>query len=130
MKKFKLGPNQKKWLRALESGKYRRGQCLLKVDYGKGFLYCCLGVACEVAGVDWSKQPDDDRGYVVDGEDGVLPKRMIEWLGVFGCEGETAPDDDLTHPSMVKMNDRLDLSFKKIAARIRKNPELYFKKSV
>lgn len=37
---------KKKWLKALRSGKYKQWQEWLK-DNGK---YCCLGIACEVAG--------------------------------------------------------------------------------
>lgn len=38
---------QLKWLEALESGKWKQGAGWLK-DYQGG--YCCLGVACELAG--------------------------------------------------------------------------------
>lgn len=123
--KFKLGPNQKKWLKALESGKYKRGKESLKVDYGDGFKYCCLGIACEVAGANWIKAHDDGC-YTVNGRGGFLPKSIMEWLGVFYNDG-SCPSG--TYPSMIAMNDEKNLSFKEIAARIRKRPEEYFKES-
>ena len=39
---------KEKWLAALRSGKYKQGYGSLLTDYGE---YCCLGVACKVAGV-------------------------------------------------------------------------------
>jgi hypothetical protein len=46
----------KKWLKALRSGKYQQGKSSLRIadyDYDSNksfFLYCCLGVGCEVSG--------------------------------------------------------------------------------
>jgi len=37
------------WVAALRSGKYEQGQDQLKTSAGE---YCCLGVLCEVLGVD------------------------------------------------------------------------------
>lgn len=40
---------QEKWLTALESGNYKQG-----IDYLRSLddTYCCLGVACEVMGIE------------------------------------------------------------------------------
>lgn len=43
-----LGPNQKAWIAALRSGNYTQERGSLQNHFG----YCCLGVACEVAGQD------------------------------------------------------------------------------
>jgi hypothetical protein len=41
-----------KWVKALESGKYRRAHAQLKT----GNAYCCLGVLCDVAGIDFNPE--------------------------------------------------------------------------
>lgn len=38
-----------KWVAALRSGKYEQGQNYLRTEKNK---YCCLGVLCEVAGIE------------------------------------------------------------------------------
>lgn len=43
----------KKWAEALESGKYK--QCTGRLKDGDS--YCCLGVLCEINGVDMDKSP-------------------------------------------------------------------------
>lgn len=121
---LKLGPNQEKWLRALESGRYKRGRSWLKMERGGKFEYCCLGVACEVAGVKW--QLGYGGRYSTSGCDASLPESMVRWLGVFSHIGVVGYWE-IDEPSMAEMNDSLDLSFKKIAARIRKRPGAYFK---
>lgn len=40
---------KRKWITALRSGDYEQGESVLKVP--KNQQYCCLGVACVVAGV-------------------------------------------------------------------------------
>jgi hypothetical protein len=47
-RKQKLGPNQLKWLKALESGKYKQGRWMLQHAVTKEC--CCLGVGCLVLG--------------------------------------------------------------------------------
>lgn len=44
---------KKKWVEALRSGKYSQGKNYLR----KGDSYCCLGVLCEVAGLEWERIP-------------------------------------------------------------------------
>ena len=47
---------KKKWVNALRSGEYKQGRVAL---YNKGYdSFCCLGVLCDVAGID----RDDIRG--------------------------------------------------------------------
>src|SRR3990167_9242979 len=42
-----------KWIAALRSGKYKQGKgALHQVDRSRYHKYCCLGVLCEVVGVE------------------------------------------------------------------------------
>lgn len=48
----------RKWIKALRSGKYRQGKSALKRrSEDHGATYCCLGVLCEVAGIDSEVDP-------------------------------------------------------------------------
>jgi hypothetical protein len=42
---------QRKWIKALRSGKFTQGTGSLREEQPDGVDYCCLGVLCEVAGV-------------------------------------------------------------------------------
>ena len=122
--KQKLGPLQRKWLKALESGKYRRGRMRL-FDKGK---YCCLGVACVVMGVERERNEYGDVKF--DGNDDVLSRRLFRRIGLRGNAGyfkdgklEDAGDSEC----LAEMNDSDNFGFKKIAAFIRKHPEQVFR---
>lgn len=41
------------WIAALRSGEYQQGHASMRVEWNNS--YCCLGVACAVAGIDLSK---------------------------------------------------------------------------
>lgn len=71
----------REWVEALESGDYNQGQGLLKqvVDEGK-VQHCCLGVLCEVAGVEWIER---DNGDVVQL---VVPYREVPVLSASELE--------------------------------------------
>lgn len=43
-KKQKLGPNQRRWIKALRSGRYKQGKHVLR----RGEKHCCLGVGCRI----------------------------------------------------------------------------------
>jgi hypothetical protein len=47
---------KQKWLQALRSDKYKQGEGWLR--YGDQF--CCLGVLCDVAGKEWTRDPEGD----------------------------------------------------------------------
>jgi hypothetical protein len=52
---------KKKWLKALRSGDYQQGEAYLKnKSWDEATEYCCLGVACEVAGakINMKKYPN------------------------------------------------------------------------
>lgn len=45
------------WIAALRGGEYKQGKESLK----KGRAFCCLGVACDLAGIDWRKLTANSR---------------------------------------------------------------------
>jgi hypothetical protein len=120
-----------RWYDALESGDYRRVTGTLtktKADgTPKGF--CCLGVACEIAGVKhtvinqgaWESQDDFVRIYGEDQADGHLPSEAQDWLGV--CTSDPRPNFPKGHArygaSASELNDN-GWTFKKIADAFRK----------
>lgn len=90
---------KKKWLKALRSGKYKQGQGLLK-EHGE---YCCLGVACVVAG----RKRLANLGMIPDSE-----MRVPKFLR--GTEAKV-PN------KLITLNDDKRWDFKKIATWIEKN---------
>lgn len=122
--KQKLGPNQEKWLKALESGKYKQGQgYLCKIDNGKP-RYCCLGVAAKVFLGEGKPSKHESliswRGNYYY----ATPKiqRLLQLYDEFGASAPTYDDW-----SLVDLNDE-NYTFKQIAKMIRKNPNSFFKK--
>ena len=98
---------KKKWVAALRSGEYKQGMGLLKGEDWNGgpFSYCCLGVACEVAGCKNIDGPFIRKGAGIRGIT-KLPKILI--------------GDDGLPDKLAKMND-FGKSFKQIANWIEKN---------
>ena len=123
-----LGPLQLQWLEALESGKYIQGRDCLVTTGGK---FCCLGVACDLfAGVKAFPVQNNIHGkmaYI--GETNYLPPIVINKLCFFSSDG--AQDKSLVNKSksIAQMNDE-GMTFKEIAAVIRKNPERFFSRPV
>ena len=53
-----------RWEAALRSGEYKQGNSLLKyTDSGGALRYCCLGVLCEVGGVEGLPADSDFAAY-------------------------------------------------------------------
>lgn len=106
-----MEPNKKnirKWVKALRSGKYKRGKDSLR----DGDKFCCLGVACDISGVGkWS----DAESY--DGEASTLPTSVSRWLGVYGDNPEFKYGNNETKFAS-ELNDNHNWSFKKIANAI------------
>ena len=73
-----MNKNAKAWVKALRSGKYKQGRGALRT----GDMYCCLGVACELAGAKTEKPNDLTVPYGYDGIFFTLPVSVQEWLGV------------------------------------------------
>ena len=113
---MELGPNQLKWVEALESGDYIQGDMSLLKDSND--KYCCLGVAEEIFG----------QTCVLRGD-----------CYSFGPEMDTAYSTQLAinnlkmnNAGMMKaasLNDCENFTFKEIAKYIRDNPELFFTES-
>lgn len=144
---FTFGPMQTKWLEALESGDYAQCKRSLKGDIGLGLKqeasgqigYCCLGVLCEIAGLEWHEEGDDKSNYFRFGEDtsnGYLPTGFAETVGLANSWGTLKKSitfkfkgEDRTSHTLADLNDEFDQSFKDIAAYIRHDPHNVFTKS-
>lgn len=57
---------KKKWVKALLSGKYKQGKHSLKKTRKSEVRYCCLGVACEIAGA--QVQVKREPGFIENGK--------------------------------------------------------------
>jgi hypothetical protein len=122
--KKKLNSNARKWVRALRSGKYKRGQSYLARKSKRGVLrHCCLGVACELFAKEHRlKRIIDTDGVTSFGpeqEASFCPERVTKWLGLTNPRGEF--DED----SLVRVNDSGG-SFRAIADLIESQPKGLF----
>lgn len=134
-----LNTAQETWLAALESDEYEQGKERLKViDPSTGnATYCCLGVACKLfidSGGDLTERPGYGGDHVLfNGEGAIAPEPVMEWLSLFDAEGFNVHADFgglLTKQgnkvtALTAANDA-GMSFKDIAATIRKQPEMFF----
>ena len=103
---------EKKWVAAHRSGKFKQGKSGL-YDKEKD-SYCCLGVACRVAGIPKEKIKG---GYIMSSEMrgvSVVPKM----LRGSGSHWDNTPNE--LAGQLAQMNDA-GVSFKKIASHIEKN---------
>lgn len=101
--------NVKKWVKALESGKYKQGKNCLSNEKDE---LCCLGVVCKLAGM----KPRNRGGDIFFGtEHAYLPRKARRWLGI--------DDEDpfIGEERAADWNDEKDYSFKQIAKEIRKH---------
>jgi hypothetical protein len=129
-KKFKLGPIQKAWVRALRSGKYKQGRERLTAldENGDPKEHCCLGVLCQLAikkGVPMKVLPftEGTPRLSYDGERAVLPRKVRNWAMVRWSSGDFGTE------SLAGLNDS-GKSFKKIADTIEKHAAELFTRSV
>jgi len=123
---FKLGPNQERWLKALESGDFKQGRGAL---YNRDSnTYCCLGVAAALF-----LPPGHNFGdrTLWNGSSSFLIRHDI--LGLYDAAGRFAPErpqkDFIGLRSLSCANDE-GRTFKQIAAFCRANPEDVFERSV
>lgn len=118
-----ISENVESWCVALESGDYKQGHVNLR---SAGNLFCCLGVACDLAvkaGV--IKEPTlmgTKYMYGIEKRVGCLPEAVREWLGL---RGDSADDE------LIKLNDGIYdeprcFTFAEIAAYIRTRPRALF----
>jgi len=112
-----------KWVAALESGEYPQARQQL---YNPGVGYCCLGVACVVAGAAFKDNCEGElravlNGKIISDENTSLAGNFMQEIGLTDMEqtelyrmndGFLPEDDDKHIPCH---------SFKKIAAYIKEN---------
>lgn len=123
---MKLGPNQTKWVEALESGKFDQGKNALCMND----RYCCLGVACEISDIGVEKTIRDNLTYYGDGSQ-AAPEIIWKHYGLRDAIGEfkmAETHDGEIFKALTEMNDS-GMTFKEIAKYIRKNPENVFSES-
>jgi len=93
----------KKWVKALRSGKYKRGKGYLKQYNKKGELrHCCLGVLCELYNDEMKKNhkkclktrtkehdfADNDGFVFFNNQSGLLPSIVKKWAEIKDSSGE------------------------------------------
>ena len=119
-----------KWAEALESGLYPQSKGTLRDDKG----YCCLGVACEVAGKKFTKNPDNPSSCKYQLDDGrsyaILPREVQDELGMGDSVG-SLPLNQNGFPTMIMVDSKEfnhlaaandgGKTFKQIAQAIREN---------
>jgi hypothetical protein len=143
--KFELGPLQTKWLEALESGEWMQTTDVLKRPNAEGkYSYCCLGVLCELAGLEWR----ETRGlgqcncescsalkshkfvFGNSANNGSLPEGFAETVGLRNNAGAFANKVPMKYgglaPDLASLNDTFGYTFKQIAEVIRADPENVF----
>lgn len=107
-----LGPNQRAWLGALESGDWKQGFAVL---CSKDDEYCCLGVGCIIANIKF--EIDDDY---------LAPLALVEHLALFDENGSAGVESLPHKKTLAGLNDD-GVSFPDIAALIRSDPSIYFR---
>ena len=109
----------KKWVKALRSGKFKQTKNRLKRTNAQGKVnHCCLGVLCELYNDEMIKnkkeklqettQSSYDEKQVThsfDGIDDVLPKKVMNWSGLYNCEGGINDPTKCYELSLSEMND-------------------------
>lgn len=124
----KLGPNQIKWIEALESGNYKQDKsflCRTSSDDGNKY-YCCLGVACELF-LGEGIVDEYDFSYSWQEEERFAPPKIIDILALRSRSGVAL--DVYKFEKLIALNDDFNKSFKEIAQILRENPEQYFMES-
>lgn len=113
-----MDPKLKKaWLEALRSGKYVQGKERLKQDHLDGTKHCCLGVLCEVGGVEQRKLGNGQWGFFLPEEKKkhvstcALPEGFLRRAGL----------DHRVENELIHMNDVGNRFFSEIATWIEQN---------
>jgi len=112
-----IGPNQEKWLKALESGEYsQQHEAILHNNNG----FCCLGVACEIfkGELNLETRKDGEHYCYGDAENyASLPHVIKNYLKLYTDLGD--PKSDVGNKPLYIMNDEMKLPFDAIAKHIR-----------
>ena len=93
------------WVKALRSGEYKQGRGVLR---SKEDEYCCLGVLCDVLGVQWKKK---EEYWEANNRVGSLSRKIRR-------ETEMEPAKELV---LQYLNDEEGKSFPEIANYIEEN---------
>ena len=128
MSDFILGPNQTKWIEALESGNYHQGRTALHKDTG---AMCCLGVAAHIFAEENGIIPElttdgHYKGcYIYQAHTTVAPDYVMKALSLRDVLGGGKDG----HAALAVLNDGEGYNFANIAGILRKNAEFYFEGS-
>lgn len=119
-----LKARRKKLVEALRSGEYKQtmGRLARKRKDNK-IGYCCLGVACKVAGLTENLSLNEDHLNFL-GETGILPVSVRDYFGFNDRYGGEFKYKGNTN-NLVDLNDR-GVRFSTIANIIEKEPEGMF----
>lgn len=98
----------KRWIEALESGKYAQGYGQLVRETPDGLVHCCLGVACEVLGL-----RREGGMYMCEDNSTMKDKLVLELQQRLGLQPKDQND-------LVWLNDGCHKPFPFIAAQIRR----------
>jgi len=112
-----MNNNVKKWVAALESGKYKHTTEMLQDDCG----YCCLGVAIRVYEEEMGLEHRDMIDDRVKDETLSYYPAVKEWLGLQGDTGQFNGGD------LACINDR-NVNFDEVIKTIKSNPKGLFVK--
>ena len=92
---------KEKWIAALKSGKYVKGNGLLKHQDGEIIRQCCLGVLCEIHHEEtgeggWEEKENDVSYYKSNAYAStvILPEPVQEWAALHHHAGEFLPDEE------------------------------------
>lgn len=117
---------KKMWLKALESGKYKKTRNTLRSPRG----FCCLGVLTDLYIKDtgkgkWGEKDVDGNIMFVapngELESATLPICVQEWAGLTQENPTVEAGRDKYEQELAHLNDTMKWPFKKIAAAIRAN---------
>lgn len=121
---FKVTPENfiAEWTKALRSGEYKKGRGYLRTNNEDGTQsYCCLGVLCEIAGLN---RDEDERHphYRIDGISASstrLPTYLANYLGLGpntdGIFKEQTEFSGEKYDSLMSINDETTATFSDIA---------------
>ena len=120
-----LGPNQEKWLSALESDKYQQGMhSLCKKDNEGVWRYCCLGVLLEEFNLF-----TQEYCYFKLSKSDLAASLSVEEQNLVGLRSCTGMINNGDGKTLASLNDT-GTTFKEIVKFIRENSETVFADSI
>lgn len=121
-----LEQHRRDWIMALRSGKYNQVQKVLANENG----FCCLGIACVVAGNEKVYAHDIGCYFFYDEEDCLkqcgMPNDVIKYYGFIDEIGSSNLSQNQEKRSLVYLNDKENFTFEQIADHVESNMNLYF----